>query len=203
MKMNCKRFIGLLGIILAFGLVFVACNDDNGNGNGNVISNGDPGYVNGIDNGIDNGKITVNPIEAAFTNMLKANFIVSGSDVTVVNTITKMNNWSQTNSEYAITGTKGKIKYFLPSSFGTVQVMSDGDAIIISGGAVLMTGPDASIVWGTLIGDADLISGSSGSYWFYASGSDVKTVSYPYTVTYPSVSDDQIKGKLNLNLNNP
>ena len=194
MKMDCKRFIGLLGIFLAFGLVFVACNDGNTDSKGN-------GNVNGNDDGNDKNvpDPTVTPIEAAFTNMLQANF-TSGSDVTV-SAITKMSNWGQTNSEYAVNGTN--FGYKLPSSFGTVQVMSDGAAVFISeGGAVLMTGPDASIEWGTPTGDTSIISGKSSSWFYIVSGSDAITVAYPYTVSYsyPSGSDAQIiKGKLNLN----
>jgi len=182
--MNKKPiFLAMLVVLLALSLAFAACDDGNGNGDGGNIP--DP---------------TVNPIEAAFTNMLKANF-VSGSAVTV-NAITKMSNWGQTNSAYSVNGTKGEIAYRLPSSFGTVQVMSGGTTVIISGGAVLMTGPDASIVWGTATGDTTYISGSSSLLRFQiVSGSDAKTVIYPYAVSYPSGSNTQvIKGNLNLNL---
>jgi len=194
MKMNCKGFIGLLGIFLAFIFIFVAC--DGGNGNNNEITT--PTVPDPIVS-----DPTVSPIEAAFTNMLKASFtFVSSSDVTI-NTITKMSNWGQTNSEYGVTGTRGYIKYWLPSSFGTVQVMSGGAAVITSGGAIFMSGPFASIAWGTVTGDTTdiYISGSSYNTFRIESGSDAKTVSYPYTVSYPSGSDAQIiKGKLNLNL---
>jgi hypothetical protein len=242
MKMNCKGFIGLLGIFLAFGLVLFAtvltgCPTDTKDNtvtsteyklsdgstlvvksdgtavltktdgteisgtfsNGTVTLDGGKGGLTVSQDGsvsgtVDNtpvGGATPTSIEAAFANMLKANFI-SGSDVTV-SPITKMSNWGQTNSEYAVTGKKGSIEYRLPSSFGTVQV--------ISGGAVLMTGPDASIVWGTAEGATTYISGSSSRFSFeIPSGSDAKTVSYPYTVSYPSGSNARIEGKLNLNL---
>ena len=188
MKMSCKRFIGLPGIFLAFGLAFVACDNGNENGNGG----NDP----------DN---TVNAIESAFTNMLKANFIDVlgigvGPDVTV-NAVTKMSNWGQDNSEYAVKGTKGYIIYRLPSSFGTVKVMSGGAAVIISGGAVLMTGPNASIVWERATGAITSIEEYGDINIFQIlSGSDAKTVTYPYTVAYPSGSNAQIKGNLKLNL---
>jgi len=201
MKMNCKKIIGLLGIVLAFGLVFVACDsgsdnnkpnptptnpDPNDNGNGN--DNGNNGDGNGENVQPD---ATVNQIEAAFTYMLNDKF-VSGSDVTV-STIKKMSNWGQTDSEYGVTGTQGKIRYSLPSSFGTVQV-------IVSGGAVFMSGPHVSITWESPTGDTSFISGSSSYAFKIASGSDAKTVTYPYTVTYPSGNDQFIKGKLNLKL---
>ena len=182
--MNKKPiFFAMLVVLLALSLAFAACDDGNGNGDGGNIP--DP---------------TVNPIEAAFTNMLKANF-VSGSAVTV-NAITKMSNWGQTNSVYSVNGTKGEIAYRLPSSFGTVQVISNGITVIISGGAVLMTSPDASIVWGVATGDTTYISTSSSRLHFQiVSGSEAKTVTYPYTVSYPSGSNTQvIKGNLNLNL---
>jgi len=182
MKPNYKRFVGLPVAFLVLCLVFIACDGGNGNGDGN------------------NGNVpdaTVIPIEEAFFNMLKANFI-SGSSVTV-NAIKKMNNWGQTDSEYGVNGTRGEIAYRLPSSFGTVTVISGGATVIISGGAVLMTGPDASIVWGTPTGDTSFISGSSSPFSFQiASGADAKTVSYPYTVSYPSGSDTRIMGKINL-----
>jgi len=166
-----------------------------------TFDNGDtapaPTTVKPNDGSGNNPDPTVNPIEAAFTNMLKANF-VSGSNMTV-ESIIKMSNWGQINSEYSVKSTKDGILYSLPSSFGTVQVMSDGAAVIISGGAVLMTGPDASIIWGTATGDITSIV-ISGSDAFVLSGPDAKTVIYPYTVSYPSGSDAQIKGKLNVML---
>jgi hypothetical protein len=120
-----------------------------------------------------------------------------------VNAITKMSKWGQTDSEYGVTKTNGQIEYRLPSSFGTVQVISGGAVVIISGGgAVLMTGPDAGIVWSSPTGDTTYISGSDGSFSFaIGSGVDAKTVTYPYTVSFPSGSSTQfIRGKLNLNL---
>ena len=197
-----KNFFKIFGIIALAAVIvcsMAACNDG---GSGSDGEDQNPGKT---DTPPDP---TVTPIEAAFTNMLKANFhgyYVSGSDVTV-SAITKMSNWGQTNSEYAVNA-KGSLDYKLPSSFGTVPVMSSGSAVIISGGAgvVLMTGPNASIIWGTPTGDTSYVSGSSSWFYFsyfssFTSGSDVKTVTYPYTVSVISGNDAQIEGKLNLNL---
>jgi hypothetical protein len=171
--------------------------------NGTVTLDGGKGALTVSQDGSVSGEVDNRPvggatptsIEAAFANMLKANFI-SGSDVTL-SPITKMSNWGQINSEYAVTGTKGSIEYRLPSSFGTVKIMSGGQAVIISGGAVLMTGPNASIVWESAAGATTYISGSSSRFSFeIPSGSDAKTVSYPYTVSYPSGSNVWIGGKL-------
>jgi hypothetical protein len=178
MKMDYKRFIGLLGIFLAFGLVFVACNDGSGNGDGDPDPDPDVSQT----------------IEAAFTNMLKANFI-SGTGATV-SAIKKMNNWGQTNSEYGVKG--DDFVYKLPSSFGTVKVLSGGTTVTISGGAVLMSSPYASISWGTATGDATYISPRSDGFIQIVSGGS-RIVTYPYTVSDPSGSGKTIKGKLNVN----
>jgi hypothetical protein len=185
MEMNKKVFIGLLGVFLAFNLALTGCNDGTSGG-------GDPPVIPGTP--------PMNTIEEAFANMLKANFIVSGSNATVVTAITKMSNWGQTNSAYQITSANGSsIEYWLPSSFGTVKVMSGG-SVIISGGAVLMTGPDAGVVWGTPTGDTTRISGGNMGVRSITSGSNA-SVKYPFTVSFPSGSDAQvIKGNFELKL---
>jgi hypothetical protein len=179
MEMNKKVFIGLLGVFLAFSLLSIGCKNSSG-GDGGAS---DP---------------TVNPIEAAFTNMLKENFFVSGSNVTVVNAIRQMSNWGQTNSEYEIRSSPGNnIMYSLPPSFGTTTVISGGSYIITGGGAYVMTGPNAGIIWGTPTGNTGLIV-ISGNDMRVISGSD-GSITYPYTVSFPSGSNAQvIKGNLNL-----
>jgi len=181
---NFSKILGIIALAVVIGVSMVSCSNGGDNGSFFLPPPPDP---------------AVTPIEEAFTNMLNDSFTFGGGSVTV-NAITKMSNWGQTNSEYAVNSTNGSINYLLrnsfllPSSFGTVP--------LISGGAVLMTRPDASIVWKTATGDTSYITGNIfGGNFSISRGEKAKTVTYPYTVTYPSGSNTQIiKGNLKLNL---
>lgn len=180
MEMSKKMFIGLLGIFLAFSLVLTGCNNDTKD--------------------TDTTDPSVSPIEEAFIYCLKWEILISGAEYTV-NTIKKMNNWGQTDSEYSIPlfTTGGNFKYYLPSSFGTILIISDGD------GSVLMTGPDAEVVWGTPTSNINV---NPLQYWYgykikIVTGSDTQ-VTHPFTVSFPTGSDAQyIGGNLHLNYNAP
>jgi len=196
MKMNYKRFMGLPGMLLAIGLLFVACDNGNGSGGGEI---GDP---------------TVSPIEAAFSAMLRANFVSSG-DATTVAVITRMNNWGQTDSEYSVTGTKGVIRGYLPNSLelNSSTAVSGSDISIVWGppNAVGANHYESSWITDDIYYWEDDLYNLDGSLWKSSydnhlsfqivSGSDARTVIYPYTVSYPAGSEEQtIKGNLKLNL---
>jgi len=176
MKMDYKKFIGMLGIVLAFGLVFVACDSGGGGGGG------------------DDTTVKVSQVEDAFTKMLKSS--VQGksgnnnSDITV-NAIKKMSSWEQTDSAYSITGTKGEINYDFPYEFpcwtGKVRT---------SGGAVVTTTLDAYF-------RLDASSSSPNNGTFSSSvGEGQKTKNYSFMVAVPSITSggdySVIRGTLNL-----
>jgi len=194
MKMNYKRFAGLLGIFLAFSLLFVAC--DNGSGDD---GSSDP---------------AIRSIEDAFTKMLNTNLAgyASGSSSSAdykaikVDAIKRMNDWGQTDSKYRVTNAFGSIG----GSFGR------------------LTGSNASIEWGTPNADGkDLQTDYSGYYVYWGSGengeyegsfrhdiyrypdslrfripsgSNAKTVMYPYTIHQSDDPSKTIKGNLELYL---
>jgi hypothetical protein len=177
MKMNCKGFIGLLGIFLAFGLVFVACDTSNGDGG---RSRDDPEIP------------AVSAIADAFTSVLEDAFVdpsfANSNSGVKVEALKPMEYWGQKDSAYKTTGNGGTIVYRLPSSFGTFSIMTGGGATFVSGG----------VVWGKPTGDTSHLSGNNPYNFSIPQGGPAKTVSYPYTVSVPSGSDNQIMGILTL-----